>query len=83
MREEHGHRGRAFRQLREIGWPLGPEPDADQIDNLVVDREAGPRVFQHLHAVSDERGRHVVIVVVVAEDREHPILRGQRRERIG
>ena len=41
------------------------------------------RVLQHLHAVSSKRRRHVVIVVVIAEDAEHAMRRGQRRQRVG
>ena len=55
----------------------------DQIDRLVPDRQPGARILQHLHAVAGERGRHVVVVVVVAEDAEHAVWRGERRERVG
>ena len=42
---------------------------------FAANREPRARVLQDLDAVLRERHRHVVIVVVVAEDREHALRR--------
>ncbi len=74
-----GRRRRAAHERGDVGRPLGPEADADEIDRLLADRQARPRVLQDLDAVPGERERHVVIVVVVAEDGEDAVRRRERR----
>ena len=46
--------------------------------DFVPDAQLRARVAQHLRAAGAQRRRHVVIVVMVAEDREHSVRRVQR-----
>ena len=61
----------------------GPVADAGEVERLAADREARARVTQHGEAFRGQRRRHVAIVVVIAEHREHAVRRRQRRERVG
>ena len=75
--------GRATHERGDITPASGPVSDADQFEGLVVDHDARARVPENLHAVRRERGRHVVIVVVIAEDAVHAVRRRQRIEGFG
>ena len=56
-------------------------PTRSSASPLIV--RSRPRVLQHLDAVLRQRRRHVVIVVVIAENGEDAVRRGERRERFG
>ena len=83
MSQEDGCRRRVLRQCRDVRSALGPKPYADEIECFVPDRQPRSRVLQSLHAVSSQRRRHIVIVIVVAQDAEHAVRRGEWSECLG
>src|SRR5207245_1319114 len=83
VRQQHDGAGRAANQRRDVGASPGPESNADEIDRFPFHHHARARIFQHLDAARRQGVGHVMVVVVIAQDAEDAVSRGERLERVG
>jgi tyrosyl-tRNA synthetase len=68
--QENDRSGRPTCHRGDIGGSPGPEADADQFERFVSDGKARPGILQHTDPAARKSGRHIVVVVVIAEDCE-------------
>ena len=83
VRQQDDEAGRAAHDGGDVVASLRPEADSHQIDGFALDRDARSGVLQHLDAAAHQRSRHVVVVIVVAEDAEHAVRSRERAQRLG
>lgn len=77
VREQNRWCTRPAQHVGDIGGSPGPEPDAGKVQCLVSNREAGTDVPEYLDPPGRQRRGHVVVVIVIAEDRENSVGCGQ------
>ncbi len=81
--QQYGYGCGVAGEIGDVDLALRPESDADEIDRLAFDPHPRTRILQHLHAVLDKGRRHLVIVIVVAENAEYAVRRRERGQRLG
>ena len=75
VRQQDGHWCGVAGEIGNVDLAFRPESDADDIDRLAFDPQSRARVLQHLDAVLSQGRRHLVIVVVIAENSKHTMRR--------
>jgi hypothetical protein len=82
VREQDQCSGSTAGNRGDVAGAASPEPNTREFERLFPDCQSRPCITEDRDAVAAQRGRHVVVVIMIAQDGKNAVWRRESAERV-